>query len=699
MATLEQILAMVDSGQEGNPVELADSIFSQSVEQKPGLEGLSEGQVQALGDMDFTGQSSASERFQNSLNVISAIHPVQTDEYYQKAAEGMYPEHAYEREKFWNDIQLGLSLISGRSEGGQFGPIANEALNNWLQSGQPIAEAERQREGQVAQTALEMKEQDAEAFKELMGQAFIADMSAQLTQGLEQFKVLSKEEAEAKNLDTSKGQIWRENILNGDIKQLQGVVPKEDKFRILSTEQAIANNLPVDKGQVYKINDKDGNITILLGATVGENFEVLSKEQAKELGFPTEDGQIWQRDKDTQKVTQLYGISQRPENFSVLSSAMAETMGLDTTGGQIWQRNNTTGKITALQGYKTPGDNWVVLDEDTARNLGLPVDRGGVWMQNKKDGAIKPLLSPANISEREKKIGSLTEILKSNQWGVTTDTTPSDEEYIQQATKMVDGIIDMVVQEDGRIYIVDKEQGTRELINADNKGNYPLLGQIDDENPYAVIMTPTDFTINDLTTGDYEEAIRQINNLSYAMVEAEDLIAILEEVLGPENFFKNALTGVMSILPSGMDEWGKFVQTASGQKQVDLFGRVLVQALSLNPRYPVAEQELINKLNTEGIALFLDPEVGWANFNETLRFIQNRLSFNRNLLKTDPAETWLRLDKIPSGTANDPIIINTGDTLTRGEEWLNFLQSQNKTIIGMWVSIDGGPAEQITETN
>ena len=71
MATLEQILAMVDSGQEGNPVELADSIFSQSVEQKPGLEGLSEGQVQALGDMDFTGKNTASERFQNSLNVIS----------------------------------------------------------------------------------------------------------------------------------------------------------------------------------------------------------------------------------------------------------------------------------------------------------------------------------------------------------------------------------------------------------------------------------------------------------------------------------------------------------------------------------------------------------------------------------------------------------------------------------------------------
>lgn len=698
MATLEQILAMVDSGQEGNPVELADSIFSESVEQKPGLEGLSEGQLQALGDMDFTGKNSASERFQNSLNVISAIHPVQTDEYYQKAAEGMYPEHAYEREKFWNDIQLGLSLISGRSEGGQFGPIANEALNNWLQAGQPIAQAERQREGQVAQTALEMKEQDAEAFKELMGQAFIADMSAQLSQGLQQFKVLSKEEAEAKNLDTSSGQIWRENTLNGDIKQLQGVVPKEDRFRILSTKQAIDNGLAVDKGQVYQINDKDGKITILQGASIGENFEVLSKEEAKKLGFPTEDGQIWQRDKDTQKVTQLYGISQRAENFTVLSSAVAQQYDLPTDNGQVWQRNNTTGKITELQGYKTPGDNWVVLDEKTARDLGLPVDRGGVWMQNKKDGAIKPLLSPANISEREKKIGALTEILKSNEWGVTDETTPSDEEYIQQATKMVDGIIDMVVQEDGRIYIVDKATNSRQLVNADSEGNYPLLGQIDDENPYAVVMNPTDFTINDLTTGDYEEAIRQITNLSYAMVEANDLIEILEEVLGPKNYFKNALTGVMSILPSGADEWGKFVKTSSGQQQVELFGRVMVQALSLNPRYPVAEQELINKLNTEGLKFFLDPEVGWANFNETLRFIQNRLSFNRNLLKIDPDQTWLRLNKIPSGTANDPIIMSTQGA-TQGSEWLKFLQSQGKSIIGMWVSIDGAPAEDIKTEN
>ena len=35
-----------------------------------------------------------------------------------------------------------------------------EALNNWLTAGQPISQAERQREGKVAQTALEMKKTD-----------------------------------------------------------------------------------------------------------------------------------------------------------------------------------------------------------------------------------------------------------------------------------------------------------------------------------------------------------------------------------------------------------------------------------------------------------------------------------------------------------------------------------------------------------
>ena len=694
MATLEQIMAMIDSGQEGNPVELADSIFSGSSEEKTGIEGLSQGQVESLGDMNFTGKNKPNERFQTAINAISAIHPVQTDEYYQETAESMYPAQSYEKEKFWNDIQLRLSLISGRSEGGQFGPIVNEALNNWLNAGQPLAQAERQREGKVSQTALEMKKTDSDAFKDLMGQAFLNEQSTQLSQGLSQFRILTDEEAIKRNLDVDRGQIWRENTMNGKVSQLQGVVPKEDKFEILSSHQAVLNNLPIDKGQVYKINQKDGNITQLVGASIGVNFEILSDEDAKELGFPIDNGQIWQRDKDTKKVTQLYGIQQNPENFKVLSSAEAKGWNLPTDGNQVWQQNLSTGKFTALQGYRTPGDNWEVLDEETAASLGLPVDRGGVWMQNTKDGKIQPLLSPANVSEREKKISALSQILKNNQWGAeqTDDgvTLPTDTQILEQATKMVDGIIDMVVQEDGRIYIVDQAEKTRELINANDKGNFPLLGQIDSENPYAEERAPTDFTIHDLTTVDYADTIGRINNLTYAMVEAQDLIEILEEVLGPKNWFKSALTGSLAILPSGMDEWAKYIKTSSGQKQVELFGRVLIQALSLNPRYPVAEQEIINKLNTEGIKLFLDPGVGWANFNETLRFIQNQLSFNRNLLKTEKDKTWLRLEKIPSGTMNDPFILDTDtEVQTSGEKYLDMLKQEGKTLKGIWVSVNG----------
>jgi hypothetical protein len=539
-----------------------------------------------------------------------------------------------------------------------------------------------------------MKKTDSESFRDMMGQAFLNEQSAQLAQGLKQFKVLTDAEAIAKNLDVDRGQIWRENTLTGEVNQLQGVVSKENKFKILSSAQAELNNLPVDKGQVYKINEIDGNITQLIGASIGVNFEILSDEDAKAAGFPIDNGQIWQRDKDTKKVTQLYGIEQNPENFQVLSSAEAKAWHLPTDGNQVYQKNFTTGKITVLQNYRTPGDNWEVLDEATAAGLGLPVDRGGVWMKNKKDGKIQPLLSPANISEREKKISALSKILKNNEWGAEQSddgiTLPTDTQILEQATKMVDGIIDMVVQEDGRIYIVDQAEKTRELINADDKGDFPLLGQINPENPYAMDMNPTDFTIDDLTTVDYAETIGRINNLSYAMVEAEDLTEILEEVLGPKNWFKSALTGTFAILPSGMDEWAKYIQTSSGEKQVELFGRVLIQALSLNPRYPVAEQEIINKLNTEGVKLFLDPDVGWANFNETLRFIQNQLSFNRNLLKTERDKTWLRLQKVPSGTKNDPFIVNTDPNIkTSGEKYLDMLQQEGSNLNGIWVMVDG----------
>ena len=51
MATLEQILAVIESGQEGNPVELANQLFSEPASEDKGILNISQGQGKLLENM------------------------------------------------------------------------------------------------------------------------------------------------------------------------------------------------------------------------------------------------------------------------------------------------------------------------------------------------------------------------------------------------------------------------------------------------------------------------------------------------------------------------------------------------------------------------------------------------------------------------------------------------------------------------
>ncbi len=657
--------------------------------------GLTETQKTAFDEIDFTGKTEAGDRFQKAVTAIGAVFPIQEQEYYQERAEAMYPEADYAKDKFWNDISLGLSLISGRSEGGRWAPIMEEGLNKWLEGGAPIREAERARGAQIATSAAEMRQADVDNFQDMMGQYMIADMTAQLGK-LDQYRVLTDAEAIDMGLDTDRGQIWRINDANGKVEQLQGTIPRDDKFKILSTKEAAAYGFATEQGQVYIMNEKDGKPVLFQGAQVGLNFEILSPEEAKGLGLVVDDGQLWQRDTVTGETSQLFGITQRPQNFTVLSSTRADTLGLPVDEGQVWQRNNTTGAITELQGRILPTDDWVVMSAEEASKLPtpLPTDSGEVWIRNKKDGSIKPLLTPASASEREKKIAALYDILKSNKWGATEDdqgleVLPDDKDVMRHATKLVDGVIDLVQQEDGRLYQVDESTGDMIYLNATERGEFPLIGFINPENPYAKYHDPLDFGITDLTTIEYSDSIRQIRNLSYALVEGENLQAMLENVLGPQNFFKDLSTNTMAILPSGIDAWAKWIKTTVGQQAVELYGRVLIQALALNPRYPVAEQEMINKLNSEGVAFFLDKEVGLERFMETQRFLKNRLAFNRSgLQQKGDKQGWYTIESVPSGTKAYPFVIDPRPEAkfnTKDEDYMIFLANQGIDMSGVWV--------------
>ena len=100
------------------------------------------------------------------------------------------------------------------------------------------------------------------------------------------------------------------------------------------------------------------------------------------------------------------------------------------------------------------------------------------------------------------------------------------------------------------------------------------------------------------------------------------------------------------------------------------------------------DMELINKLNAQGIKLFQDPNVGIELFLETQRFLKNRLAFNRAGLQIEPTE-FLTVGVVPTGTSNDPIIIDKNDkNNTQGELYLNYLIQNDKNLKGVYVMFE-----------
>ena len=88
----------------------------------------------------------------------------------------------------------------------------------------------------------------------------------------------------------------------------------------------------------------------------------------------------------------------------------------------------------------------------------------------------------------------------------------------------------------------------------------------------------------------------------------------------------------------------------------------MIQALALNPRFPVAEQDIIKDLGLEEdiLGFWTDEKMGIANFNETLRFLQNNLNWERASLNPNK-EKYLFVDKAPTGSNYDPINMDTPD--------------------------------------
>jgi len=244
-------------------------------------------------DFNFLAKdASAAQRLERYNRIAQGLYPVHEKEQYQAQAEQIYPEQNYGREKFFADIMLGLGLISGRSEGGRWAPIAEKELGEYIEATGPFAEAERKRQAQVQQFVLTEEEEDEEKQREFLGTLMAADINKQLS-FMETFTTLTKAQAERDGYPVGQGQVYQKSDTTGLITPIIRNVLLRDKWEIMSAAEAKADGLPVDLGQVYMKNEATDEPKLIDGWTVKEGEIVLTEDQALAQGLSMSKGQIW----------------------------------------------------------------------------------------------------------------------------------------------------------------------------------------------------------------------------------------------------------------------------------------------------------------------------------------------------------------------------------------------------------------------
>ena len=168
-----------------------------------------------------------------------------------------------------------------------------------------------------------------------------------------------------------------------------------------------------------------------------------------------------------------------------------------------------------------------------------------------------------------------------------------------------------------------------------------------------------------------EFSARQINERQRRVVafasllrQSEDVLAAIPNVIGPMNSVKSFMTNwVAPLIPGGKDDFGVFVKTAAGQQVFENFARSVRLALTLSPRFPVAEQKVtatmaIDQYNKDGDhQRFFKSMFGtMTKFHEFVRFSANELSRERAQLLGTP---WQERMRVPTGSKDDPFNFET----------------------------------------
>ena len=209
-------------------------------------------------------------------------------------------------------------------------------------------------------------------------------------------------------------------------------------------------------------------------------------------------------------------------------------------------------------------------------------------------------------------------------------------------------------------YKINKETGKREYQSGD-----PLVTNIGASFLGTASVAPEIYTA----------AQQKVITVEQALTEGERILRILPFAMGPENTVKSIIGNNISMFIPGGQDFATWAGTEQAAQAITLFGRNLVRALSLNPKYPVAEQNTIKDLNEDPVKFFSNKKLGQVRFQELLRNMYNELAYSRSIL--DSTDVFYQ-NPAPTGGKDNPFIYSTPGHY----EYLTLAAARNGNIKG-----------------
>tara|TARA_R110002012_G_scaffold238730_1_gene412507 strand:+ start:6259 stop:9105 length:2847 start_codon:yes stop_codon:yes gene_type:complete len=167
-----------------------------------------------------------------------------------------------------------------------------------------------------------------------------------------------------------------------------------------------------------------------------------------------------------------------------------------------------------------------------------------------------------------------------------------------------------------------------------------------------------------MSAASINERQRRVVAFDSLLRQSGSVLAAIPNVVGPMSSVKSFMTNwIAPLIPGGKDDFGVFVKTAAGQQTFENFARSVRLALTLSPRFPVAEQNVtarmaIDQYNKDGDhQRFFKSVFGtMTKFHEFVRFSANELSRERAQLLGTP---WQERMRVPTGSKDDAFNFET----------------------------------------